>query len=112
MSQNVSIEAIPMWTVGDRLRKALSYAGVSNAEMAQTLGVSPNTVGNYIADRTKANRSTLVVWAMRTGVPVEWLEHGIEPHNGDDGGGAAVNTDEYLPQIAGTAHVMPLRRAA
>jgi len=41
-----------------------------------TLGVHRNTVGNYLKGRTALDRRTLVTWAVSTGVPLEWLEHG------------------------------------
>lgn len=68
------------WTfgLGDRLHKALRVAGVSNADMADYLGVSPNTIGNYTSGRTEVKMQTLRLWAMRTGAPLEWLETGIE----------------------------------
>lgn len=44
--------------------------------MAAELGVARNTVGNYLAGRTSPARSVLRVWALRTGVPFEWLLNG------------------------------------
>ena len=44
--------------------------------MADELGVSLNTVYNYAGGRTRASRAVLRVWAMRCGVPFDWLEHG------------------------------------
>lgn len=69
-------EVIPQWTMGDRLGKALAHSGLSVAAMSEYLGVSRNTVGNYINDRTRIPRPTLLLWSMRTGVPVEWIEKG------------------------------------
>ena len=71
-------EVVPTWTTGDRLGKALAHAGITVAAMADYLGVSRNTVGNYINDRTRVPRPTMMLWAMRTGVPLSWIE-------GDDG---------------------------
>lgn len=62
---------------GDRLGKALSLADVSHAEMAQILGVSRNTIGNYIAERTPISDGYLRLWAMRTGVTFGELKTGI-----------------------------------
>ena len=62
--------------MGDRLGKSLDYAGISVAEMAAFLGISRNTVGNYIAERTHIPNPTLILWAWRTGVPREWLMSG------------------------------------
>ncbi len=75
------------WTRGDRLGKSLRYADVSNAEMAEILGVSRNTVGNYIADRTPITDGYLRLWAMRTGVTYDELKYGLsetpEPEPGE-----------------------------
>lgn len=80
---------IPEWTEGDRLAKALRFNKVGVGEMADYLGVSRNTIGNYTSGRTPVDKRTRMLWAMRTGVPVEWLEHGTGPeHNGPDDGEA------------------------
>lgn len=76
MSQEHVSGIVPMWTIGDRLGKALAHADLAVGEMADYLGVSRNTVGNYINDRRKIPRPTLMLWAMRTGVPLEWLTDG------------------------------------
>lgn len=74
MTQQQDVGVVPEWTIGDRLGKALAHAELSVAAMAAYLGVSRNTIGNYINDRTRIPRPTLMLWAMRTGVPIEWLE--------------------------------------
>lgn len=84
MSQQAAF-GIPQFTKGDRLAKALDFAGMSVAEMSDYLGISRNTVGNYIAERTKTPRPTLMLWSLRTGVPIEWLESGDAPGAGPDG---------------------------
>lgn len=81
------------WSFGlpDRLAKALDVAGITNTEMAEYLGVSPNTIGNYTSGRTAPKKQTLRLWAMRTGAPLAWIETGAineeSPHpDGPDGG--------------------------
>lgn len=66
----------PAWDLADRLRKALRHGDVGVGEMAEYLGVERNTVSRYINGHTKADVRTLRLWAMRTGVPYEWLLHG------------------------------------
>ena len=67
----------------DRLHKALVVADVSAAEMSAYLGVSRNTIGNYTSGRTHPKKQTLRLWAMRTGVPLRWLETGaLDPDPG------------------------------
>lgn len=64
----------PVWTLGDRLRKARLDADVTSKEMASVNGVSPNTVTNWENGHTKPARSVVLAYALRTGVPVWWLE--------------------------------------
>ena len=102
-----AVPGVPEWTKGDRLGKALDYAHVSVAEMAEYLDVSRNTVGNYINDRTRVPGAVMRLWAMRTGVPLEWLETGDTPKrprpDGPDGGerwNNSVTTARLLDQTA------------
>lgn len=93
MTQEPSV-GIPQWTAGDRLGKSLDYADMSVQEMADYLEVSRNTVGNYINDRTRIPRPTFKLWAMRTGVSPEWLEHGEAAGTPSPPDGGVRNTDK------------------
>jgi hypothetical protein len=66
------------WDTADRLRKALRVAGVSVGEMADYLGVNRNTVGRYINGHGRPDRRTMRLWAIRCGVPLDWLQDGDE----------------------------------
>lgn len=87
---------VPEWDVTDRLRKALKHAGLGPGDMAAELGVSRNTVTNYLNGHTRIPGPALRLWAMRTGVPREWLETGKGPGGG--GGGDRQDT-EALRQL-------------
>lgn len=76
MSEAPNEGVVPQWTVGDRMGKSLAHSGVSVADMADYLGVHRNTISAYTNSRQAPKRQTLLLWAMRTGVPVEWLETG------------------------------------
>jgi transcriptional regulator with XRE-family HTH domain len=76
MTEQVTHGAIPSWNEGDRLLKALKHAGMQNAEMALFLGVSRNTIGNYVSGRVKIDKRTRMLWAQRTDVSEKWLETG------------------------------------
>ncbi|KQQ22569.1 hypothetical protein ASF48_05130 [Rathayibacter sp. Leaf299] len=77
------------FTLGDRLAKAMRIAGTTREQMATALDVSPNTIGNYTSDRTKPSKLQVKEWAVKTGVPVQWLLTGDASENDggpDDGG--------------------------
>ena len=65
-----------MWDLADRMRKALRVADVAVIDMADYLGVTRGTVSTWINGRIAPSRQTLRLWALRTGVPFEWLETG------------------------------------
>lgn len=93
---------VPIWTEGDRLGKALRHADISNQGMAEYLGVSRNTVGNYIAGRTPVDKRTRMLWALRTGVAIDWLENGDSaPTPPPNGGGEPTSVQsEALAKLA------------
>jgi transcriptional regulator with XRE-family HTH domain len=72
MSQIVE-QLVPEWTLGWRLQRSLAHAGVSVQEMADELGVSRGTISRWCNDHNRPRRSDLRLWALRTGVPLEWL---------------------------------------
>ena len=77
---------VPEFTFGDRLRKAREHAGVSTDEMAAVLEVSVRTIGNYENERTPVKGPVIKEWAMRCGVPYEWLRTGhVTPEHGPGG---------------------------
>jgi len=64
---------VPQWDLADRLGKALRESDVGVGEMAEYLGMSRNTVGNYLSGRRRPDRATVIAWALRTGVAFAWL---------------------------------------
>ena len=82
------------WDVADRMRKALRVSSTRVGVMADYLGVTRNTVGNYINGHTGPDKRTLRLWALRTGQPLEWLETGaVTTVEGPDGGASRPRTD-------------------
>ena len=63
----------PVWTTGDRLRKARQNAGIESRDMAIRLGVSRNTITNWEHDKTQPSLASLRVIADETGIDVAWL---------------------------------------
>lgn len=72
--------------LADRLRKSLRVSGVSVGAMARALGVSRNTVSNWINGRGRPHEEQVVVWAGITDAPASWLESGEPPAIDIDGG--------------------------
>jgi len=72
---------VPQWSVQDRLRKAREHAGMTQLELAESIGVARNSVSNYENGTTRPRQIVLNQWSLATGVPVSWLQ------SGDDGGG-------------------------
>lgn len=96
--------AVPEWTVADRMRKSLTESGIGVSEIADELGVTRGAVGKWINGRVEPRRPTLIAWALRTGVPLEWLE------TGDVGGksnGRAPATDPSARPLESVAAVAP-----
>jgi transcriptional regulator with XRE-family HTH domain len=64
----------PEWDLADRMRKALRGAGITAEDIAADLGVHRATVSRWLNGRGSPPRAIyLKEWAMRTGVPFEWL---------------------------------------
>jgi len=68
----------PVWTIADRMGKARREAGLSTAEMADLLGVSRQTVGNWEAGRVKPSKATLLAWSTYTDVALGWILTGSD----------------------------------
>jgi len=76
---------VPDWTRGWRLRRALEYAGIGVAEMADELGVSRQTLTRWMHNDGVPIRSVyLKQWALRCGVPLEWITEGSTAGYEDD----------------------------
>lgn len=75
MSISSQGQRIPEWTVGDRLSKARDTAGLSQGDFADEVGMSRRSVVRYESG-SYAKKSVLLLYAMRTGVPLEWLVSG------------------------------------
>jgi transcriptional regulator with XRE-family HTH domain len=60
-------------TLGDRLRKSRTVAGLSRTEMARTMGVSRATLSGYELDSHRPKIETLQKWAETCEVPFDWL---------------------------------------
>lgn len=103
---------VPQFELRHRLSLALEVGRVSPAAMAEELDVSETTIRNYRSGRTAPSRATLRVWALRCGVPFEWLVTGvIDVTDPDDGGGIKQESSFACTRPAHTAtvHQLPIR---
>lgn len=102
MSTQARNDSIPEWTRGDRLRKARSLTGLTSREFAEEIGVSQKTVTDAEGDkRTTIRKILLNAWALRSGVPAEWLEHGTGSGHGPTGGTAqTINPAGWVGPLA------------
>lgn len=73
--------------MGDRLRKARELVGLSTQEFADEIGVSRGTINNAESGNHRPRLITLKAYAMRTGVPLSWLETGQTPARPEPDGG-------------------------
>lgn len=77
----------PPWQLHHRLGRALEHGGVKVNEMGQILGVSPATMSNYLSGRTSPKAGMMRQWAIRCGVPYEWLQTGETTSTGPNSPG-------------------------
>lgn len=63
---------------------ALEHADISVNEMAEHLDLSRTTISNYLHGRTKPGRSDLRYWALKCGVPFDWLVQGVQSMEGEN----------------------------
>ena len=87
---------IPVFTIGDRLRKARERCGLSQSEFASEIDVSPRSISNYESEAVQPKKIVLKAWALRTGVPLEWLETGHAPSGNDSGDDASMVKIHFL----------------
>lgn len=93
---------VPEWDLTDRLRKALRAAGVSVQAMADELDCTRQTVGAYLGGRVTPKVPVLRVWAIKCGVPYEWLATGTIARNGgpERPGGQVIDASGWFTQTA------------
>ena len=101
---------IPKFEMRHRLALALEAADVSVEEMADILGVHRNTVGNYLRGSTHPRKLVIQAWAMRCGVPVDWVLYGDPPAPTGPGSKCAPSDSNREP--AGIGSVLRLVAAA
>lgn len=102
MSTSTEGLPIPTWDLADRLGKALRTAGISVQEMADYLDVHRNTVSAWLNGRVQPTTQTQRLWALRTGIPFEWIKDGVdEPKRPGGGPGGGLPTPDDRDGLGG-----------
>lgn len=65
-------------TIGNRMRDARRSTGATQAELAEALDISRQTVWDWENDKRAPSKIAVVAWAMVTGVGSDWLLTGEE----------------------------------
>jgi transcriptional regulator with XRE-family HTH domain len=81
MTDVLALGIIPEFEIGDRMRKALQKSGMTSLDMAEYLGVSQASVSNWINNRHEPTKQTVMLWALKTGIPFEWIATGCTPRD-------------------------------
>lgn len=84
---------IPEFLLGHRMGLALQDAGHSVQDAADYFGCSRQTIGNWINNRIVPGLGEQRLWALWTGVPLQWLQTGQAP---DPQGGGVDNTTQHI----------------
>lgn len=75
---------VPAIDLPVRLLIARSAAGMSQSDLAKAIGAGRATIANYEAGKA-VKRSTVMAWALATGVDAQWLMTGEAPSPDGDG---------------------------
>lgn len=108
MSTQTDHGGVPAFQLKHRLSLALEIAELKPEDIAVELGLAATTVRNYLAGRTSPKRAVLVAWALRCGVPIDWLAEGVIPQTPPDDGGSVSGESESA--CTRSAQVLPLTR--
>lgn len=106
MTLDVTTGQVPSWTPGDRFRKAREIRGLTQAQLAELLGVSQRTVARAeeSTEDHLPKRPVMVAWALGTAVPLSWLETGAA-------GGPTSGPGTALPHLDSNQEPFGLRVA-
>ncbi|AOT25144.1 immunity repressor [Mycobacterium phage Terror] len=91
MSSALNMGKVPPSRLSYRLLIARLEAGLKQEELAALMGCGRTVVSNAEKGKGPVRKIVLNAWALATGVPINWLEHGdggwYPPEDGPDGDG-------------------------
>lgn len=91
MSIDVSHGYIPRPNKAQRMRLAREHRGLDTKAFADEIGVSRQSVMAYERGAQNARPVVMRMWAMATGVDLDWLETGQETTPPPSGDGAEIS---------------------
>lgn len=69
-------------TLGERLRKARRFARLTQAELAERVGISGATASNYESDLRHPPFDVVVLWSAATGVELDFFVSAVATPSG------------------------------
>ncbi len=86
-------------TTGQRMTRARLWVGLGQQEIAEMLGRTRQTVGNWERDAVEPPFSAVAQWARITGRSLDWIAFGDETENSPtaNGGGVMVRPKGFEP---------------
>lgn len=104
---------IPEWTLGWRLQRSLAHGSVAVQAMADHLGVSRSTISRWLNEHGAPPKAAyLKQWALRCGVPYEWLRTGHGPTGPTTPGDQGVSPSAHIANRTAEVTHLPFRSAA
>ncbi|MFT4281582.1 helix-turn-helix domain-containing protein [Microbacterium sp.] len=76
---------IPQFDVHDRARKARVSAGMEQQDLCDATGISMTSISKIETGKVAPRKTTLMLWALATGVSYEWLATGKDNESNDPG---------------------------
>ena len=93
MERIASGHRIPVFSLGERIRKVREDMGLSQQQLADELAVDRKTIGNWETERTLPRYRDLMMLSSVADVSLEWLAGDLfRPHNRE---GISPDTREY-----------------
>ena len=84
-AEMLALGQVPELTFEWRLRMAMKQAGMTQPDLAEAIGMTSRTVDRWLNRGATPRRGQIMACALATGVPVIWLEKGIDPTRDESG---------------------------
>ncbi|WP_369290572.1 helix-turn-helix domain-containing protein [Propionimicrobium lymphophilum] len=89
----MTLGQVPELTFEWRLRMAMKQAGMTQNDLADAIGMQQRTVDRWLNRGVTPKRGQIMACALATGVPVVWLDKGIDPSQVDS------DLSDQLPRL-------------